>query len=186
MALFHTKASDLSLLARAMKKQMNIRTLTLDFDRDGSERREDNKSSRVRTQRRRAMNLLMRAVQRCECVQQLLVWGPSQNYEFFDEEGWRALCDVVQHTSLEVLHVMYCGLGDNEAKQLATSLTNNTTLRGLGLYWNRIGEDGVRALSDVLQSNNTMKGLDLIFNNYSESTGDRVRHELKHITGLYV
>ena len=129
------------------------------------------------------MNLLLRAVKTCECVEQLLVYGREN--ELFDKEGWRALCDVVQHTSLEVLEVVYCGLGDNEAKQLATSLTNNTTLRELGLEQNRIGEDGVRALSDVLQSNNTMEELYLDDNNYSESTGDRVRHELKHITYLF-
>ena len=132
------------------------------------------------------MTFLLRALKCCECVKSLRLDGPSRRNGFFDKDSWRALCDVVQHTSLEVLVVVYCGLGDNEAKQLATSLTNNTTLRELWLYRNRIGEDGVRALSDVLQSNNTMKVLDLEDNNYSESTGDRVRHELKHITYLIV
>ena len=173
-------------MARSIKKRTNIRILSLDFDRDESERREDDKLSRVEAQTRREMNLLLRAVRRCACIEVLILWGPSQDYEFFDKEGWRALCDVVLHTSLERLEVVRCGLGDSEAKHLATSLTNNTTLRRLGLQLNRIGDDGVRALSDVLQSNNTMEMLYFMDNNYSESTGYRVRHKLKHITRLFV
>ena len=133
------------------------------------------------------MNLLMRAVQRCECVQDLRVYGPSQNYgAFFDKGGWRALCDIVQHTSLERLDVVCCGLGDNEAKELATSLTNNTTLRRLSLDENRIRDDGVRALSGVLQSNNAMELLYLEFNNYSKVTADHIRYQLQHMPRLYV
>ena len=115
----------------------------------------------------------------------LTQFGPSQWNGFFDKESWRALCDVVQHTSLEVLVVVRCGLGESEAEELATSLTNNTTLRVLGLDMNKIGE-GVLALSDVLQRNKTMRWLNLNWNGISESTFRRVKCELKHIPHLGV
>ena len=131
------------------------------------------------------MTFLLRALKCCECVESLRLYGPSRWNGFFDKESWRALCDVVQHTSLEVLHVVRCGLGESEAEELATSLTNNTTLRELWLDGNKIGE-GVLALSDVLQRNKTMRVLNLNRNGISESTCHRVKCELKHIPHLWV
>ena len=129
------------------------------------------------------MTFLLRTLKCCECVEILRLFGPSRWNGFFDKESWRALCDVVQHTSLEVLDVVWCGLGESEAEELATSLTNNTTLRVLWLYVNKIGE-GVLALSDVLQRNETMRWLYLNWNGISESTCHRVKCELKHIPFL--
>jgi len=66
--------------------------------------------------------------------------------------------------ALESTGVGQTGLEDEEAEELAKTLSGNTSLTALTLSNHRVGFSGARALSDSLANNTTLKSLNMSSN----------------------
>jgi Ran GTPase-activating protein (RanGAP) involved in mRNA processing and transport len=95
----------------------------------------------------------------------VLTWLNLWGIEDIGPQGAQALCEMVcVSSSLKVLNLNFCGVGDEGAGHLALALRQNRTLEELFLNENVVAHAGAAALAAALPFNQTLKRLQLVNN----------------------
>ena len=103
-----------------------------------------------------------------------------------DEEAKAIATALTDNTNLEVLYLNENKIGVEGAKAIAQVLETNKTLklRILGLNKNNIGDEGVKAIAQVLEKNTIFDSLYLNENIIGDEGAKAIAHELERNTTL--
>lgn len=88
--------------------------------------------------------------------------------------------------SLTSLNLSFCKLNDDDAKALASCLSQNKVLQDLDLRSNNIRDDGVKALADYLRSSQGLQKIFLFGNPFREAGAASLYEAIKVNTSLQI
>ena len=84
------------------------------------------------------------------------------SFNSFGDSGAIKVARLINHTSVQVLDISSCNVGEKGIEAVATALTANTTLKKLNLYSpDVLSEHSERELAKLLIKNSTLKMLDV-------------------------
>ena len=92
------------------------------------------------------------------------------SFNSFGDTGAIVVARLINHTSIQVLDISSCSVGEKGIEAVASALTANTTLKKLNLYSpDVLSEHSVIELANMLITNSTLKELDVNCNFHSSS-----------------
>ena len=102
------------------------------------------------------------------------------NYSFRDVlTTWRSL--MQNNSSLRILNLQNCELGDTTCEYIFEGLIQNTCLEHLNLKNNEIEDQSIlKQLLPLIVKNKSLKYLDLSCNRISDFSGQKIAVALKH------
>lgn len=104
---------------------------------------------------------------------------------FFDGEAvCQSLGELLQHESLEVLHLRMTPFGNRIAEFVRDNLRANSNLKELGLFFASVSETGAGHLAELLRSDQQLTALDLDGNPLGQEGSVSLLRALEHNSTL--